>query len=200
MTRPTPTRREITAYPAMVSDWQIRTLTPCVFADVALTDDAADLAQLEELTPATFGWPGLLARADRILIAAWHTLTEAFLTEHHARPGELPETYQVLREALGDDVLAAADDARIAVLPHKIGQHAWSAMSVGVQLLHFRHGAGSRELQRLRDNAQTSLMDLQQDLAGWTLAHPADRPAVQLPRGRTVRPLPVHIPGPRIGA
>ena len=196
----TPGWREITTYPAMLSDWHIRTLTPCVLANVGLTDDAADLASLDELTPATFDWPGLLERADRILTNAWHALTEAFLIEHQHRPGVLPATFQVLREGLGEDVLSAADDARIAVLPHKVGQHAWSAMSVGVQLLHFRHGTASVELQRLRDTAQTSLMDLRQDLAGWTLAHPADRPAVALPRGSTVRPLPVHMPGPRIGA
>ena len=149
----TPARREISAHAAMLSDWQVRTLTPGVLADVGLTDDAVDLAQLDELTPATFEWPGLLDRADRILTAAWLTLTEAFLAEHHARPGMLPSTYQVRRECLGDEVLDAADDARIAVLPHKIGQHAWNVMTVGVQLLHFRHGTGSHELQRLRDNA-----------------------------------------------
>lgn len=176
MTHPTSTsvsiQREITTHPAMLSDWAVRTLTAGVLAEVGLIDDAADLARLGEFSTTVFAWPGLLERAGRILTSARHTLTEAFLLEHQARPGVLPETYQVLREGLGDDVLAAADDARIGVLPHRIGQQAWTAMSVGVQLLHFRHGGRSQEIQRLRDAAQVGLMQLYQDLAEWAITHP----------------------------
>ncbi|MGI8591617.1 MAG: hypothetical protein ACR2M5_11615 [Nakamurella sp.] len=172
-----PTRREIATHPAMLLDWAVRTVTAGVLAEVGLTDDAADLAQLGEFSTAMFAWPGLLERAGRILTSARHTLTEAFLLEHQARPGVLPETYQVLREGLGDDVLAVADDARIGVLPHRIGQQAWTAMSVGVQLLHFRHGARSQEIQRLRDAAQVGLMQLYQDLAEWALTHPEACPS-----------------------
>ena len=195
-----PGHREITEYSAMLADWHIRTLTPCVLAATGLTDDAADLACVDELTPATFEWPGLLDRADRIMAAARRTLDEAFRTAHRARPGVLPPTYQMLREGLGEDVLTAADEARFAVLTYPVGPLAWNTMLAGVQLLHFTHGAQSVELQRLRDSAQISLMDLQQDLAGWNLAHPAASAPVPLPRARTVRPLPTHVPHPRIGA
>ena len=59
--------REITAYPAMLSDWAIRALAPLVLATLGRTEEAADLAQLGEITPVTFGWPGLLERPSRIL-------------------------------------------------------------------------------------------------------------------------------------
>ena len=191
--------REITGGAAMLSDWAVRTLVPCVLAAVGRTD--ADLDQLTELTPICFEYPGLLDPHIRVLEIARRSSAEALLTEHHHRPTDLPETYRVLRESLGDDVLSAADDARIAVLPHRIGRAGWAAMSAGVQLLHFRHGGHSPELQRLRDQGQTALMDLRQDLAGWALAHPADLPAPTVGRSRTDRPLPVRVPQQhRIGA
>ena len=195
-----PNWQEIATYPAMLADWHVRTLTPCVLAATGLTDDAADLAGLDELTPVMFGWPGLLDRAGRILTASRRSLEERYRDAHHARPGVLPPTYQVLREGLGEDVLAAADDARFAMLPREIGPQSWNTMVAGIQLLHFVHGPHSVELQRLRDNAQVTLMDLQQDLAEWNLTHPADRPVIDLSRGRTARALPVHLPQPRIGA
>jgi len=162
---PNPAVREITSYPAILIDWTVRDLTPIVLATLGLTDDAADLAQLEEITPVTFAWPGLLEPARRILTAAGATLLEAFLTEHRHRPGVLPPTHDVLRDGLGQEVLDAADDARIAVLPHRIGQHAYYTLSVGVQLLHFRHGAHSQELERFRDMVQVSFLGLHAALA-----------------------------------
>ena len=124
------------------------------------------------------------------------------MAEHHARRGELPPTHQVLREGLGQDVLDAADDARIAVLPYQVGQHAYYTISVGVQLLHFRHGGRGVEVLRLRDQTQTALMDLRQDLAGWALGHPADGEITPpIPHAQTVRRLPVRVPRQRrIGA
>ncbi len=198
-----PDRREITTYPAMTADWSVRTLVPCVLVAARLTDDAADLAQLPEITPVSFQWPGLLERASRIVTGAGAVLLEMFLAEHQGRPSALPPTYQVLREGLGPEVLDAADDARIAVLPHQIGQHAYYTATVGVQLLHLRHGAHSGEIRRLRDAAQVSFLDLQQDVAQWQLSHPADvgLPA-ELPAGaRTAWPLPVRAPAQRrVGA
>ena len=74
-----PDRREITTYPAMTADWSVRTLVPCVLVAARLTDDAADLAQLPEITPVSFQWPGLLERASRIVTGAGAVLLEMFL-------------------------------------------------------------------------------------------------------------------------
>lgn len=188
--------REIDAPTAMSADWMIRELAVGVLSAVGLSDDAADLAQLEEITPVSFGWPGLLERPSRILTAAGSALLETFLAEHHACPGDVPPTHQVLREGLGTEALDAADDARIGVLPHQVGQHAYYAVSVGVQLLHFRHGPHSAQIRALRDGAQVAFVDLQQDLASWRLGHPeADSADLAAARSaRTAWPLPVRVP------
>jgi len=150
---------------ALPVDWLVRGLAPAVFAATGLTDDAADLDELPELTPAMFNWPGLLDRASRILTCAAGTLVEAFLAEHRAHPRELNESeYDVLQFGIGPEAQEIADTARISVLPHLIGQHAYRAVVVGVQLLHFRHGPVSAELRSLRDIAVTSVLEVQQQL------------------------------------
>ncbi len=179
-------------------DWLVRELAPAVFAATGLTDDAADLDQLPELTPAMFNWPGLLDRASRILTCAAAVLLETFLAEHRAHPRELTESeYDVLRAGIGVEALEMADAARISVLPHLIGQHAYRGIAVGVQLLHFR-GPASAELRSLRDIAVTSVLEVQQqrdELATTTELSPTlDRFS-----GRTARPLPVWVPQPRLG-
>jgi len=179
-------------------DWLVRRLAPVVLAAAGRTDDAADLDQLPELTAAMFGWPGLLDRAGRILTAAAAVLLETFLAEHRAHPRELNESeYDVLRAGIGAEALEMADGARISVLPHLIGQHAYRAVAVGVQLLHFRHGPASAELRSLRDIAVTSVLEVQQqldELATTTELSPLDRFS-----GRTARPLPVWVPQPKVG-
>jgi hypothetical protein len=190
-----PQHREITAYSAMLADFSVRTLAPCVLAAAGLPGDAADLAQLPEITPETFGWPGLLGRPDRILTAAAGVLLETFLSEHRRRPVELPEVYQLLREWLSPEVVESVEDARIWVFPHLLGQHAYYAISVGVQLLHVRYGRDSAELQHLRDCAQVAFLDLHQQVGSWRLGQamntgPAEYPAV----ARTAWLLPVRVP------
>ena len=164
-----------------------------------LTDDAADLDELPELTFAMFNWPGLLDRAGRILTCAAGTLVEAFLAEHRAHPRELNESeYDVLQFGIGPEAQEMADTARISVLPHLIGQHAYRAMAAGVQLLHFRHGPVSAELRSLRDIAVTSVLEVQQQLT--ELAATTElSPTLDRFCGRTARPLPVWVPQPRLG-
>jgi len=180
-------------------DWLVRGLAPAVFAATGLTDDAADLDELPELTFAMFNWPGLLDRAGRILTCAAGTLVEAFLAEHRAHPRELNESeYDVLRAGIGAEALEMADGARISVLPHLVGQHAYRAVAVGVQLLHFRHGPVSAELRSLRDIAVTSVLEVQQQLD--ELATTTElSPMLDRFSGRTDRPLPVWVPQPRLG-
>ena len=180
-------------------DWLVRELAPAVCAATGLTDDAADLDQLPELTPAMFNWPGLLDRAGRILTCAAAVLLETFLAEHRAHPRELNESeYDVLRAGIGAEALEMADGARISVLPHLVGQHAYRAVAVGVQLLHFRHGPASAELRSLRDIAVTSVLEVQQQLT--ELATTTElSPTLDRFRGRTARPLPVWVPQPRLG-
>ncbi len=188
----------ITEVVALPVDGLVRRLAPAVFAATELPDDAADLDQLPELTPAMFNWPGLLDRASRILTCAAAVLLETFLAEHRAHPRELTESeYDVLRAGIGTDALEMADEARISVLPHLVGQHAYRAVAVGVQLLHFRHGPASAELRSLRDIAVTSVLEVQQqldELATTTELSPLDRFS-----GRTARPLPVWVPQPKVG-
>jgi len=180
-------------------DWLVRGLAPAVFAATGLIDDAADLDELPELTPAMFNWPGLLDRAGRILTCAAGTLVEAFLAEHRAHPRELNESeYDVLQFGIGPEAQEMADTARISVLPHLIGQHAYRAVAVGVQLLHFRHGPVSAELRALRDIAVTSVLEVQQQLT--ELATTTElSPTLDRFSGRTARPLPVWVPQPRLG-
>ncbi len=180
-------------------DWLVRELAPAAFAATGLTDDAADLDQLPELTPAMFNWPGLLDRASRILTCAAAVLLETFLAEHRAHPRELNESeYDVLRAGIGAEALEMADGARISVLPHLIGQHAYRAVAVGVQLLHFRHGPASAELRSLRGIAVTSVLEVQQQLD--ELAATAElSPTLDRFCGRTARSLPVWVPQPRLG-
>ncbi len=188
----------ITEVVALPVDGLVRRLAPAVFAATELPDDAADLDQLPELTPAMFNWPGLLDRASRILTCAAAVLLETFLAEHRAHPRELTESeYDVLRAGIGTDALEMADEARISVLPHLVGQHAYRAVAVGVQLLHFRHGPASAELRSLRDIAVTSVLEVQQqldELATTTELSPLDQFS-----GRTARPLPVWVPQPKVG-
>jgi hypothetical protein len=181
------------------ADWLVRELAPAALAATGLPDDAADLDQLPELTPATFNWPGLLDRASRILTCAAAVLLETFLAEHRAHPRELNESeYDVLRAGIGAEALEMADGARISVLPHLIGQHAYRAVVVGVQLLHFRHGPASAELRSLRDIAVTSVLEVQQQLD--ELATTTElSPTLDRFSGRTARPLPVWVPQPRLG-
>jgi len=189
----------ITEVVALPVDWLVRGLAPAVFAATGLTDDAADLDELPELTPAMFNWPGLLDRASRILTCAAGTLVEAFLAEHRAHPRELNESeYDVLQFGIGPEAQEIADTARISVLPHLIGQHAYRAVVVGVQLLHFRHGPVSAELRSLRDIAVTSVLEVQQQLT--ELATTTElSPMLDRFSGRTARPLPVWVPQPRLG-
>lgn len=187
--------REITFYPAMLADFSVRTLAPCVLAVAGLSDDAADLAQLPEITPETLAWPGLLDRPSRILTAAAGVLLETFLLEHRRRPVELPDTYQMLRGCLGQEVVESIEDARIWVFPHQLGQHAYYTISVGVQLLHVRYGRDSAKLQHLRDCAQIAFLDLQQEVASWRLGHLENTgPAEHLAVARTAWLLPVRVP------
>ncbi len=181
------------------ADWLVRGLAPAVFAVTGLPDDAADLDQLPELTPAMFNWPGLLDRVSRILTCAAAVLLETFLAEHRAHPRELNESeYDVLRAGIGAEALEMADGARISVLPHLVGQHAYRAVAVGVQLLHFRHGPVSAELRSLRDIAVTSVLEVQQQLD--ELATTTElSPTLDRFSGRTARPLPVWVPQPRLG-
>ena len=180
-------------------DGLVRGLAPAVLAAAGLPDDAADLDQLPELTPAMFYWPGLLDRASRILTCAAATLLERFLAEHRARPRELLESeYDVLRSAIGAEALEMADVARISVLPHLVGQHAYRAVAAGVQLLHFRHGPASAELRSLRDIAVTSVLEVQQQLDELATITELSPTLDQL-TGRTARPLPVWVPQPKLG-
>ncbi len=189
----------ITEVVALPVDWLVLELAPAVFAATGLTDDAADLDELPELTPAMFNWPGLLDRVSRILTCAAATLMETFLAEHRAHPRELNESeYDVLRAGIGTEALEMADGARISVLPHLVGQHAYRAMAAGVQLLHFRHGPVSAELRALRDIAVTSVLEVQQQLD--ELAATTElSPMLDRFSGRTDRPLPVWVPQPRLG-
>ncbi len=189
----------ITEVVALPVDWLVRGLAPAVFAATGLTDDAADLDELPELPPAMFNWPGLLDRASRILTCAAGTLVEAFLAEHRAHPRELNESeYDVLQFGIGPEAQEMADTARISVLPHLVGQHAYRAVVVGVQLLHFRHGPVSAELRSLRDIAVTSVLEVQQQLT--ELATTTElSPMLDRFSGRTARPLPVWVPQPRLG-
>ena len=178
-------------------DWLVRGLAPAVLAAAGLIDDAADLDELPELTPAMFNWPGLLDRASRILTCAAATLMETFLAEHRIHPRDLTE-YDVLQAGIGAEALEMADAGRISVLPHLIGQHAYRAVAAGVQLLHFRHGPASAELRSLRDIAVTSVLEVQQQLT--ELAATTElSPTLDQFCGRTARPLPVWVPQPRLG-
>jgi len=183
-------------------DWLVRGLAPAVFAATGLTDDAADLDQLPELTPAIFNWPGLLDRAGRILTCAAATLLETFLAEHRACPQKLTESeYDVLRAGIGLDAIEMADAARISVLPHLVGQHAYRAVAVGVQLLHFRHGPAGAALVALRDQAATGLLELHEQLTELAAAAQQDHDlAAAAAEDRTCRQLPVWTPRPRLGA
>ncbi len=180
-------------------DWLVRRLAPVVLAAAGRTDDAADLDQLPELTAAMFGWPGLLDRAGRILTAAAAALLEAFLAEHRANSRELTESeYEVLCDGIGAEALEIADAARISVLPHLIGQHAYRAVAVGVQLLHFRHGPAGSVMTALRDQAVTGVVELEEQLME-LVAEQQER-NLAAAEGRTCRQLPVWTPQPRLGA
>lgn len=180
-------------------DWLVRRLAPAALAAVGLTDDAADLDQLPELTPAIFGWPGLLDRASRILTGAAAGMSETLLAEHRSHPGGVIESkYDLLRAGVGAEALEIADAARISVLPHLIGQHAYRAVVVGVQLLHVRCGPADAVLVALRDQAVTGVLELQEQLA--ELSSEQQERDLAAAHGRTCRPLPVWTPQPRLGA
>ena len=189
----------ITETIALPANWLIRTMVPTVLAATGLTDDAADLDQLPEFTPAMICWPGLLDRASRVLTCAAAALVKTLLTEHGAYPREWVKSgYDVLRADIGAEALDMADAARILVLPHLVGRHAYRAVAAGVQLLHVRCGPAGAVLVALRDQAVTDLLELQELLAEFS----AEQREHDLgaPHGRTCRPLPVWTPQPRLGA
>ncbi len=188
----------ITETIALPANWLVRTMVPTVLAATGLTDDAADLEQLPELTAAMFCWPDLLDRADRIVTSAAGGLSETVLAERRAHPRELIEfEYDVLRAGVGAEALEMADGTGISVLPHLIGQHAYRAVAVGVQLLHLRHRPAGAELLALRDQAVTGLLELQEQLAE---LHDVQQERDSATEGRTCRLLPVWAPQPRFGA
>ena len=88
------------------------------------------------------------------------------------------------------------DDTRIAAGPYQVVQHAYRIIALVSELLHHRHGPGCRSLQRLGDLATTTLLELQDHLADTT----TQAAPMASSRVRTLRPLPVHLPPPRLGA
>lgn len=150
---------------AMQADWLIRSLAPAALAAAGLPDDACDLELLPEFTPAMFEWPGLLDRCSRILTLAAGSLSEVFLVEHRANPADLRvPSIDVLQEGIGTEAADMADAARIAVLPHLVGNEAYAVVNQTAQLLHFRGGSASPAMILLRDMAVTSLLELQDQL------------------------------------
>lgn len=178
---------------ALPADWLIRALLPAVLAEAGLHQEAAEVESLPEFTPAIFQWPGLLDRTDRILLTSYATVSELIVTEQRVHPRELRDSeYELLRCGIGGEAIDMADTARIALLPHLVGQHAYRLLGRCTQLLHVRYGPAGAPMVRLRDTALTSLRELQSQLG-------QVRADQRLP-GRTARPLPVWVPQPRLGA
>ena len=128
-------------------------------------------------------------------------LAAAGLTDDAANLDQLPALteleYDVLRADTGAEAMEMADAARISVLPHLVGQHAYRAVTAGVQLLHFRHGLASTVLAALRNQSVTGHRELQEQLADLCAHQEHDLAAAY---GRTCRPMPVWTPQPRLGA
>lgn len=183
---------------ALPADWLIRALVPAALAEVGLHQEAAEVESLPEFTPAIFEWPGLLDRTHRILLTSYATVSELIVTERRMHPRELRDSeYELLRCGIGGEAIDMADTARIALLPHLVGQHAYRLLGRCTQLLHFRHGPDSAALLALRGVAVTSLLDLQDQLGQVGTDQLA---TASPPQARTASPLPVWTPQRQLGA